>query len=114
LRQLSALALALLLGGCLGYSQADGEAIGQAKKVTKATPIICPDYYMLDVSLGITRNGVGSMSTEDMWFTVANVADLQKMKDAVESGAIVKVRYDTVRMPICVEDHIVTAFEIVR
>jgi hypothetical protein len=108
------LPLALLLSGCLGYSQKDGEAVGQAKKVSSATPLICPDYFVLDISLGVMRNGVGSMSQQDMLFTVQDAGDLQKMKDAVANGSLVRVKYDTVRFPICVEDHVVTGFEIVR
>lgn len=114
MKRLLILAMPLVLSGCLGYSAKDGEAIGQAKKVSVTTPLICPDYYALDISLGVMRNGVGSMSTQDMWFTVQDIADIQKMKEAVERGAIVRVHYDTVRAAFCVEDHIVTSFEVMQ
>jgi hypothetical protein len=103
----------IALSGC-GYTSRDGEAIGQAKKVTAVTPLLCGDYYALDVSLGVMRGGVGSMSTQDMWLTIRNVGDIAKMKAAVESGAIVRIKYDTPRFPICTESFVLTGFEVTQ
>lgn len=91
---------ALLLAGC-GYSARDGELIGQAKKVVSVTPIVCPDYTAVDISLGVLRNGVGSLSTQDVWLRVMNHSDVALLKRAVESGAVVKVKYDTRRLTVC-------------
>jgi hypothetical protein len=102
-----------LLAGC-GNSAMDGELIGQAKKVTLVTPLICPDYYAFDVSLGIMRNGTGSMSTQDMWFTVRNAEDVRALRDAADKGLLVKVKYNARRLPICTEPHIMTAFEVTQ
>lgn len=91
----------------------DGELIGQAKKLTMVTPFwssICPAYYALDVSLGVLQNGVGSISPQDVEFTVQDVVDLRAMTDAVARGAIVKVRYDTRRLAACTEDYLATGF----
>src|SRR5437660_11365648 len=51
----------------------DGEVIGQAKRLTVITPFwssFCQSYYELDLSLGVLQNGVGSISKQDMIFTV--------------------------------------------
>lgn len=68
-----------------------------------------------DLSLGVMRAGSGSMSTQDIWFTIAGSAtiDLNLLKKAVETAAIVRVHYDNRRYAICTEDHILTSFEIV-
>jgi len=104
--------VALLLAGC-GNSAQDGEIIGQAKKVTHRTPLICPNYVAFDLSLGVMKGGTGSMSTQDMWFTVAHESDIEALTKAVQAGAIVRVKYDTRRIAICTEAEILTAVEIV-
>lgn len=114
MKKLAILLLPLCLGGCLGYTGRDGEATGQAKKVTLVTNLLCPDYYAIDISLGVMRNGVGSMSNQDMWLTVRDVVDIQKMKAAAANGSIVRIKYDSVRMPVCVEAYESTGFEIVE
>src|SRR5579859_447764 len=50
--------------GACGNSSVGNELEGQVKKVVKRTPIFCSDYVEADVSLGVIRNGVGSMSQE--------------------------------------------------
>lgn len=105
----------LLYCGLTTMYARDGEMIGQAKKLTYVTPLwssICPSYYAFDVSLGVLQNGVGSMSTQDVVFTVQDINDLPEMKKAVERGAIVKVRYDTRRLAVCTENHLSTGFEV--
>jgi hypothetical protein len=112
MKKVFCLALTLCLAGC-GYTSRDGEMIGQAKKISMRTPLICPNYYALDISLGIVRDGTGSMSTQDVWLTVYDLNDLDKMKAAVAAGAIVRVHYDMRRMAICTEDYVSTGFEVV-
>jgi hypothetical protein len=103
----------LLLSGC-GWSSWDNEAIGQVKKVQHATPIICSDYDHVDISLGIIRNGIGSVSTQDMWFYVPNPADLALLKGATDSGALVKFTYGVKRFRWCVDKEMITHVELVK
>lgn len=110
--------LAVLFGcfvivGC-GYASRDNESIGQVKKITKQTPIICPEYSLVDVSHGVMRNGVGSMSTEDVYYYVPSANHQTILKEATESGALVKIKYDVARLVFCVPDHIVTSVELVK
>lgn len=105
--------VALLLAGC-GDSAHDGDLIGQAKKVTNVTPLICRDYIAFDVSLGVMKGGSGSMSSQDMWFTVRNQSDVATLEKAVAQAAIVHVKYDTRRFAICTEDYILTSIEIIQ
>lgn len=95
-----------LLAAC-GKSSSDNEIIGQVKKVVKKTPIICPDYTEIDLSLGVVRNGVGSMSREDVDLAADNSDKdaIDKLKWAAENGAIVKLSYDVHRISPCWPDH---------
>ncbi len=105
----------LLYTGFTTMYALDGELIGQAKKIRLATPLwssICPTYYSLNVSVGVIQNGTGSMSTQDVWLTVRDTADLPAMQKAVEAGAIVKVKFDTRRLAACTDDYYVTAFQL--
>lgn len=99
--------------GC-GNSSKDNEVIGQVKKVTNETPLIFPNFLAADLSLGVMRGGVGSMSAQDIWFYVED-KDVEKvLKTAAESGALVKVKYDVRRITLYVPDHWATAAEIVK
>lgn len=71
---IAVLTLPLALGGCLGHTSRDNEAVGQVKRVHNNTPLLCPDYKDVDISLGVMRNGVGSMSTQDKWFFIQDDA----------------------------------------
>jgi hypothetical protein len=102
-----------MLTGC-GYSSMQNETIGQVKKVVKNTPLICPDYVDADVSLGVMRNGVGSMSTEDLWFYVPDEQARQTLAQAAQTGALVKITYDVKRVTFCVSDHFVSKVELVK
>ena len=108
------LMLVIGLSAC-GYSSRNNETIGQVKKVIHNTPIFCYDYDDVDVSLGVMRNGVGSVSTQDKWFYVPNKDDLKILKDANETGAIVKILFDQPRFMWC-PDYVstVTHVEIVK
>lgn len=104
---------ALMLSGC-GYSSRDNDMTGQVKKVVRNTPLVCPDYDDADVSLGVLRNGVGSMSTQDVWVTVTDKDLFKTLKEASASGALVKITYDVKRVTFCIDDHIATNVEILK
>jgi hypothetical protein len=103
----------LFLSGC-GYSARDNQLTGQVKGIIHQTPIFCNERFDGDISLGVMRNGVGSMSTADVAVTVKNEADVELLRRASESGALVKVTYDVKRWTWCWQDHIVTKAELVK
>lgn len=98
-----AIAIALFISAC-GYSSKSNELVGQVKKVIEETPIVCSDYAYADISLGVLRNGAGSVSHEDVILYVPNRADAEFLKKAAEDGSPVKVTYDIKRWPagLCV------------
>ncbi len=102
------LLLLVLIGGC-GYSSKENEMVGQVKKVIEQTPIICGDYTEADVSLGVLRNGNGSMSKEDVVLRIEDQAQRALLKSAAESGRPVKITYDIKRWVWCGPDHIATS-----
>jgi hypothetical protein len=105
--------VALCLMGC-GLSSTQNELVGQVKKVTNQTPLICPNRIDADISLGVMRNGVGSMSAQDMWFTVEKESDQELLRKAAEAGSIVKVLYDVHRVTLCQEAHRITHVELAK
>lgn len=107
------LIILLFISGC-GYSSRQNEAIGQVKKVVSNTPLICNDYNDVDISLGVMVKGVGSMSSQDMWFYVPNQNDINILKKANESGKLVKFTYDTKRFRWCVDERQLTHVEILE
>ncbi len=105
--------LMLLLSAC-GYSSKQSEMIAQVKKVIEKTPVLCADFVEADVSLGVVRNGTGSLSKEDVSLYVPGPSDVAVLKKAGEHGLLVKITYDVVRLGgICVPDHWVTHAEII-
>lgn len=107
------LLLALSLSGCV-FEARNNELIGQVKKVKNSTPILCPKRVDVDISLGIIRNGIGSMSSEDTWATVSNPEHIEILKNANENGSLVKITYDTYRLTFCQERINVTNVELVK
>lgn len=105
------IAIVLLLSAC-GASAKQNELIGQVKKVVERTPIVCGDYAEADISLGVIRNGVGSMSKEDVELYVPQQAQADLLKQAATSGHLVKITYDIERVTFCVPDHWVTNVEL--
>jgi len=103
----------VLLAGC-GYSSKDNEMVGQVKKVVKNTPIICPDFMDADISLGVMRGGSGSMSSEDVWGVITDKDQEKILREANETGALVKIRFDVKRFAVCTGDHIISSVEIVK
>jgi len=89
------LTLALVVGlAACGNSSTDNELTGQVKKVVHNTPIICPNYVTADLSLGVMRNGVGSMSSQDVWVTVEDKDQIKLLEEAAKSGAIINAKYN--------------------
>lgn len=110
------LAISMLFGltGCLGHSSTGNEVIGQVKRVQHKTPLLCPDYAHVDISMGTMRNGVGSMSTQDIWLWIQNPADIALLEGAARDGKIVKINYDVARSRWfnCVEHEELTRVEV--
>ena len=113
MKKILTISILLLLTAC-GYSSKQNEAIGQVKKVTEQTPIICSDYQATDISLGVMRNGVGSMSTEDVWYYVPNRDDVETLKKAAQTGQLVKFQFDVKRIRFCVPNDMITHVEILK
>lgn len=101
--------LILILAAC-GFSSIDNEMTGQVKKTMHNTPLICPDYTDADISLGVMRNGVGSLSTQDVWVIVPPHLE-EKVQQFAETGEIVNATYDVYRVTFCTSDHYLTAIE---
>lgn len=106
--------LVMALVASCGYSSRDNEVVGQVKKIVHETPIFCYDQTNADLSLGVIRNGVGSMSTQDIWVYVSNADHEKILKQANESGKIVKVKYDVARSRLCSPNYLVTDVELVN
>lgn len=109
--------LSVACTGCWGYSSLDNEAVCQPKKLHHNTPLICADYDTIDVSMGVMRNGVGSMSTEDieMAFDPRNqAANEELLKQAIDKGKLVRLRYNDRRFSWCQEMKQVTSVSIVE
>lgn len=101
------------LSAC-GYSSKNSEMVGQVKKVVNNTPLLCPDYYSVDISLGVLRGGVGSMSSEDTWATIQSPESVKVLKQAAESGQLVKATYDMRRFVFCTEERLITNVEVIK
>ena len=98
--------------GCCGWSGKEITGTGQVKKVGLESNLLCPDYYEVDISLGIMRNGVGSMSTHDQKFFIPD-SMLKDFRTAAEKSSIVNFSYDVRRGGWCVNDHRITSFKVV-
>lgn len=90
----------LFLLAC-GDSSTNNTLTGQVKKLHHVTPIVCPNRVDVDVSMGVMRNGVGSMSTQDMWIVVSDTSFVPMLEDAVKTGALVDIEYNEARLLIC-------------
>lgn len=104
----------LALTGCLGNSSVDVETVAQIKSITHETPIICPDYHELHLSLGVMRGGVGSMSISDIVLEVEDELMIESIKTAAVDGKLLKVTYNIRRMVFCVPSGVVTAIEVIK
>jgi hypothetical protein len=104
--------LALFLVGC-GYESIDNKMTGQVKKVHHNTPIFCSDYFSADVSLGVMRNGVGSMSTQDVEVVVDD-RDKDKFETAAATNQIVEIGYKVKRVTFCRPDHVSDSIKVLQ
>lgn len=104
--------VALFADGC-GHSAKNSELIGQVKSVSMETPLICPDRAEADISLGILRDGSGSMSKHDVDALITKPEHLKIMRGAAETGHLVRVTYDKRRAPWCGPNIIITNVELI-
>lgn len=102
----------LFLLGC--YSSQDNNLVAQPKKIARLSPIVCPNRTEVDLSLGVTKDGVGSMSTEDQWMWVPNESDRDTLQTAIEKHKLVKVYYRVARLAVCVNQFEATKIEIME
>lgn len=106
--------LAIFLLSSCGYTSIDNEVVGQIKKITNKTPLICPDHTTIDISLGIFQNGVGSMSKEDMELYIPKEIDIKEIHNAHKNSKLVKIKYNVRRFAICILDRVVNSFEVIE
>lgn len=112
---LALLVLALATGcNACGHKSQGNEVTGQVKKVVHNTPLLCPAYVTADISLGVMKNGVGSMSKDDLWVQVMNDSDVKLLETAAKNGDLVTMQYDVPRVTICWDDHQVSSVAIVK
>lgn len=104
--------LSLLLCSC-GMSEIGTKGIAQVKRVHSVNPILCPQYKVLDASLGVMINGIGSMSTQDIYLTVTD-EQATFLQQAAERGKLVELTYSTRRLTLCEEKRVLTSFKIVE
>jgi hypothetical protein len=107
------LLMCAMLVGC-GYTSRDNQLTGQVKKVIDNTPVICGDYAAVDISLGVVKNGTGSMSKEDVIMYVPHQKDEDLLKSAAKTGTLVNVIYNQARVVLCVPDDVVTSVELAQ
>lgn len=105
--------IALVVSGC-GYSSLEGEMVGQVKSVSHTSNLLCADYDRAFISLGVFRNGVGSMSTQDVGVWMPDSRVTQVMREAARAGAIVRLQKKTYRNNFCKEDHEISVAEILK
>lgn len=96
---------------CTGNSEEGTAVVGQIKSINRVTPIICPAYTEADISLGVMRNGVGSMSVHDITLTLPSSALSDAVTQAQQSGTLVKVTQDVRRFSFCTPERIARKIE---
>lgn len=99
------------LSSC-GYLEVGTKGLAQIKRIHKVTPLLCPDYTLIDVSLGVMQNGAGSMSKEDIEMVVTE--DQAKQLDTVlsQGKGIIEMTYSRKRVSFCKEDRVMTGFTV--
>ncbi len=106
------LMLSFIMLGC-GYSHVNNDLIGQPKSVESTTPIFCPNQHILHLSLGVMRNGVGSMSTQDISINIPDDNLMPGLKAAVEAGSIINAQTNEARFRFCNELKELVAFTVI-
>lgn len=103
------LLLLAFLAGC-SYHTSEGERTGILTKISNKG-IVCKTNEAT-MSLGYTRNGVGTVSNEDWQFTVRDRSLLTKLKEYQEANTPVKIYYHDELACICDSDPCVFADEV--
>lgn len=103
----------LFLSGC-GYSALNSTFTAQVKYVENANPIMCDNYTYSGMSLGVTRNGTGSVSTHDITVYVPNEELANKLQAASHDGKLVTITYDEKRWRWCVPNMEVKKVEVLQ
>jgi hypothetical protein len=101
----------IMIMGC-GYSELGTQVVGQVKGIQKHNPILCDNYKVLDLSLGVMIDGVGSMSTEDKYYNIMTEEQEQTLEKA--TGHIVKITVDEKRFNWCINTSHISKIEIVK
>lgn len=107
------LVLIILTISC-GYSHRDNEIVGQPKSVESTTPIFCPEQNILHMSLGVMRNGVGSMSVQDILINIPDSTLVPKLKKVVEEGKIINAKTNEARFRWCNQEKELVSFEVLE
>ena len=94
------LLMLMCLSSC-GYTSRDNQVVGQVKSVINRTLLVCYDYVDAELIVGFLRTGIASMSVQDIHMQVENPGDVKTLQAAVQSGKLVQVTYDAVRLNIC-------------
>lgn len=110
MRKLIIAPLCFVMSSC-GYHSRNNEIIGQVTKIEKHTPLLCFDFNTVTISLGVTRNGIGSVSHEDVILYVPTEDLTKKLNSASEQGKLVKIKYDSARNKFCTPRTILTSVE---
>ena len=97
-----------------GYSHKNGELIGQVKRVETKTNLVCANYDMTSVSLGVLRGGVGSLSTVDIDLWIPDTNHRDHLRKVVATAQLVKIKYDEYRVAFCKPDLVVRGVEEVK
>lgn len=113
MKKLLLVAAFLGLTSC-GYSNLDSTFTGQIKYVENVTPLMCMNYTQAGISLGVMRNGTGSVSTHDVQVYVPDAALAEKLKEASVTGKLMKITYNELRLTFCVPSMIITKVEVVE
>jgi len=105
------LLLPFFLMGC-GYSALNSEFTGQVKYVEETNPLICDSFFQSGVSLGVMKNGTGSVSTHDVRIYIATPELAELFKRAASSTVPVKITYRQRRLTWCIPEMEATKIEI--
>lgn len=100
--------------GC-GYSSVNNEVVGQIKSIVNNTPMLCPDYVTVNISLGVMKNNTGSVSKEDMVLYVPDAKELEILKSALASANLIRIRYNQKRVNWCRDiQSVVVSVELIK
>ena len=96
------------------YAATDIVSVGQVKTVMNMTPMACNKFVDMSLSLGVMRNGAGSVSTEDVWMNLNTIEQIEIARRSQENGNLVRVTYDYFRFAPCRNSRNVKKIEILE